>query len=155
MVALQGAHLVSKSSYDLLAQDQAPQRIPALKSDPQKPNPKLGVGLVQVCLCMCALRVRMRMCVRARTCVRVRARTHTCVRAFVCTRACACVSPESVLNVFGLGVGVGVSAVQWSADSSLILSRADDLPNALFIWDARQLSLFALCLQLAPIRDAK
>jgi len=30
--------------------------------------------------------------------------------------------------------------MEWSADSSMLLSRADDLPNALYIWDARQVN---------------
>ena len=45
---MQGAHLISKSSYDLLGTQDPPQRIPSLKSDPEKANPKIGVGLVQV-----------------------------------------------------------------------------------------------------------
>ena len=32
------------------------------------------------------------------------------------------------------------------------VTRNDEMPNALWIWDVQQLSLFALLLQLAPIR---
>ena len=48
LTAAQGAHLVSRSSYDLLDRDAPAQRLPALKADPHKPNPKLGTGLVEV-----------------------------------------------------------------------------------------------------------
>ena len=35
---------------------------------------------------------------------------------------------------------IGIGLMEWSADSSMLLSRADDLPNALYIWDARQVN---------------
>ena len=35
---------------------------------------------------------------------------------------------------------IGIGLMEWSADSSMLHSRADDLPNALYIWDARQVN---------------
>lgn len=48
---------------------------------------------------------------------------------------------------------IGVSVCIWSCDSRFIATKCDNMPNAIWIWDARTLSLHALLIQMAPVKS--
>ncbi|EFJ17238.1 hypothetical protein SELMODRAFT_115139 [Selaginella moellendorffii] len=48
----------------------------------------------------------------------------------------------------------GIGLLAWSADSRYLLSRNENMPTALWIWDISRLELAALLIQREPIRAA-
>jgi hypothetical protein len=47
---------------------------------------------------------------------------------------------------------MGVGMVEWSHNSSMMFTRNDNVPNALWVWDTKQLALHSVLHQLAPIK---
>merc|ERR1712083_448237 len=43
----------------------------------------------------------------------------------------------------------------WSCDDRFLATKNDNMPNALWIWDMRTLSLFSLIIQNDPIKAAR
>lgn len=50
---------------------------------------------------------------------------------------------------------MGVGLLEWSSDTSMLLTRNDNIPNTLWVWDTKDLSLHSVLHQLAPIKQAK
>lgn len=50
---------------------------------------------------------------------------------------------------------LGVGLAEWSHDSSLLLTRNDNMPTAVWIWETQTLSLKALLLHDDPVKEAK
>eukprot|EP00696_Hemimastix_kukwesjijk_P004594 gnl/Hemi2/15891_TR5251_c0_g1_i1.p2 gnl/Hemi2/15891_TR5251_c0_g1~~gnl/Hemi2/15891_TR5251_c0_g1_i1.p2 ORF type:complete len:446 (-),score=122.24 gnl/Hemi2/15891_TR5251_c0_g1_i1:1365-2702(-) len=50
---------------------------------------------------------------------------------------------------------LGVGLAEWSADTRYLLTRNDNMPDALWLWDTHKLALGTLIIQLGPIKAAK
>jgi WD40 repeat protein len=62
--------------------------------------------------------------------------------------------PLKVTNYKKANPKIGVGMLGWSADSQYLFTRNDNMPNVLWIWETRKLSLIAMLIQLEPIKAA-
>ena len=53
------------------------------------------------------------------------------------------------------GVRTGVGAAAWSHDGSYLLTRCEDMPTTLWVWETSRLELASVIVQARPIRAAE
>ncbi|KAK2493697.1 hypothetical protein MC885_010390, partial [Smutsia gigantea] len=84
-----------------------------------------------------------------------------------CRAASGLSSPESKYEIASVPVSlqtlkpaadranpkIGIGALAFSPDSYFLVTRNDNVPNAVWIWDVRKLRLFAVLEQLHPVRS--